>query len=130
MPIGMNGPKCDICGKYIMPLPNNKIHNFKLQCSPDILIADTKCYEALAEAQKDDNYRLLPNGPLKDEMRMAIIKAAEKAGDNEKFYCPICDEIEYAIASDKPDREIACRNCGHKYKISEAKNSTFTMCQV
>ena len=130
MAIGCNGPACDICGKYILPLPGNKVHSFKLQCCPDTLIADTKCFEALTEAQKDDNYRKLPDGPLKNELRLALIKAAEKAGDNEKFQCPICEELEYVIESDTADREIECRACQHRYKISEAKNSTFNTWQA
>lgn len=63
--ITSSGPRCDICGKYIMPIFEEMVNVFTISGISRELHADNSCAEALGVAAEAGDWRLLPPGPLR-----------------------------------------------------------------
>jgi len=59
--ITSSGPKCDICGKYI--IFDKSINPFSISCIEGTLCCHDKCKEVLQSCGKD--WQKLPDGPLR-----------------------------------------------------------------
>jgi len=64
--ITSSGVTCDVCGKYILPIGDNTINEFKIFGIDGILHSDNSCKERLEDAVNKKDYNLLPEGPLKE----------------------------------------------------------------
>jgi hypothetical protein len=62
MSITSSGPKCDVCGNYILN-PEDRVNFFRIEGIEEELICDNKCKEDVLRAE--DNWRKLPKGPLR-----------------------------------------------------------------
>jgi predicted RNA-binding Zn-ribbon protein involved in translation (DUF1610 family) len=98
--ITSSGPKCDVCGNYILPLdPEERVNFFDCAQIPERqLHACNKC-KALLEALpqgEEGNWKQLPDGP----MRQAFQKAADAKAQAE---CPLHEGMETVYA---------CAGCG------------------
>lgn len=64
--ITASGAKCDVCGKFILPLdPDELVHTFSVAQMPGRdLHCDNKCKQAILDAGSD--WQRLPKGPLRD----------------------------------------------------------------
>ena len=64
--ITSSGPRCDICGKYILPVqPYEMVNNFAIVGIKDALHCDNACRKILEESFKKKDWKLLPDGPLR-----------------------------------------------------------------
>jgi len=68
--ITSSGPKCDVCGNFIMPFGDEMVNCFSVKGIDRELHCDNKCKIALENAAND--WRKLPYGPLK----LAFIEAS------------------------------------------------------
>ena len=71
MSIAKGGFKCDVCGKMIFLLPGQLLKPLKIVGIDRLLhihnkSEEHKCYDQLKLAGQRKDYRLLPNGPLKE----------------------------------------------------------------
>lgn len=65
MTITSSGAICDVCGKYILPGTSDLVHPFKCQGIDKMLHCDDKCLIILKEALGKEDWKLLPDGPLR-----------------------------------------------------------------
>lgn len=77
--ITSSGAKCDVCGKYILPLnPDELVNTFSVAQIPGKeLHCDNACKEAVLNCGGD--WQKLPYGPL----RKAYEEAAAKSSNND-----------------------------------------------
>lgn len=61
--ITSGGPKCDVCGRFIMPVFDEMVNEFTIIGIARVLHADNHCKAALIAAGND--WHKLPNGPLR-----------------------------------------------------------------
>ena len=64
MPITQCGPRCDVCGKFILPIGDEMVHHFNVW-GLEGLIADNKCEALVKEAHTKKDWKILPPGPLR-----------------------------------------------------------------
>jgi hypothetical protein len=75
MTITSSGPKCDVCGHFILPIdPEERVNTFSVKYIEKDLHCHNACKEKVLAAGKD--WTLLPEGPLR--------KAFEEANANMK----------------------------------------------
>ena len=73
MTITSSGPKCDVCGHFILPIdPEERVHTFSIQGIEQDLHCDNACKEKLLAAAAD--WTLLPEGPLRKAFEEANAK--------------------------------------------------------
>ena len=60
-----SGPHCDVCGKYILPIINEKVEWFKVTGVAQMLCCHDDCRKILERAAKEKDWKLLPEGPLR-----------------------------------------------------------------
>lgn len=79
--ITSSGVKCDVCGKFILPLdPDELVHTFSVAQIPGRkLHADNKCKRAVLDCGGD--WQKLPSGPLREAYEEA---AAELSNTNRR----------------------------------------------
>ena len=71
--ITSSGAKCDVCGKFILPIdPDELVHTFTVKGIDRDLHCDNKCKQLLIDAGKD--WRKLPDGPLRKAFEEAETK--------------------------------------------------------
>jgi hypothetical protein len=70
--ITQSGPVCDICGKYILPIEGEKVHNFRINGIDTDLICDNACKGVLESAMVKQDWKALPEGPLRKAFSEAI----------------------------------------------------------
>jgi hypothetical protein len=63
--ITQSGPVCDVCGKYILPIADEKVHNFRIKGIDADLVCDNACKEILESAMVKQDWKALPEGPLR-----------------------------------------------------------------
>lgn len=65
--ITQSGPVCDVCGKYILPIgdEDEMVHNFRIKGIDSDLCCDNKCKEILESAMVKQDWKALPEGPLR-----------------------------------------------------------------
>jgi len=73
--ITSSGAKCDVCGKYILPLGDERVHTFGVSGIDRDLHCDNKCKEIVLAVGTD--WQRLPDGPL----RQAFAKVCQAATD-------------------------------------------------
>ena len=79
--ITSSGAKCDVCGKYILPLdPEERVHHFGVKGIDKTLCCDNACKKILKQIGSD--WKKLPNGPLKKAFQEAEEEIVAK--DKEK----------------------------------------------
>jgi hypothetical protein len=79
MTITSSGPRCDVCGEYILPIdPEELMHEFSVKGIDRILHCDNKCKAIMKAAGSD--WTKLPDGPLRKAFEEAAAKADEKEG--------------------------------------------------
>lgn len=63
--ITSSGAKCDVCGKYILPInPEERVNEFSIRQAPgQIFHCDNECKKILLKI--GNNWRKLPPGPLR-----------------------------------------------------------------
>ena len=62
--ITSSGAKCDVCGKWILPIdPDELVHTFSVKGIDQKLHCDNKCKQKLIDCGND--WQELPDGPLK-----------------------------------------------------------------
>ena len=62
--ITSSGPKCDVCGNYILPIdPDEVVHSFGVSGIKETLHCDNRCKEILNSIGND--WTKLPAGPLR-----------------------------------------------------------------
>jgi hypothetical protein len=89
-----------VCGKYILPLPDELVNIFRVAQIPDReLHADNRCKQAVLGCGGD--WQKLPDGPLR--------KAYEEAA-----------KLSNAEPS-HADRDIRCDNCFKLFDVMEAE---------
>ncbi len=66
MTITSSGAMCDVCGKYILPGIDKSVNPFKCQGIDKMLHCDDKCLVILKEALGKEDWKLLPDGPLRE----------------------------------------------------------------
>lgn len=62
--ITSSGPRCDVCGDYILPIGDELVHTFGIKGIDRDLHCDNKCKEVVLAAGND--WQKLPAGPLRD----------------------------------------------------------------
>lgn len=68
--ITSSGAKCDVCGKFILPInPVEMVHSFSVKGIDQTLHCDNGCKEILLKAGKD--WKKLPDGPLREAFEKA-----------------------------------------------------------
>ena len=76
--ITSSGAKCDVCGKYILPVqPGEMVNNFAIVGIKQALHCDNACRVLVEQAIKVKDYKLLPHGPLREVFEK---QAAEDSG--------------------------------------------------
>ena len=63
--ITQSGPICDVCGKYILPGGDEMVHSFRIKGINSDLCCDNKCKEILESAMVKQDWKALPEGPLR-----------------------------------------------------------------
>ena len=83
--ITSSGAKCDVCGKYILPIdPDERVNEFGIKGIAQTLHCDNTCKQKLIDAGKD--WKKLPDGPL----RKVFEENENKINEAEEEYdCPI-----------------------------------------
>lgn len=76
MSITRSGPRCDVCGHFILPRFSESVNPFKCKGIDKMLHCDDDCRAILEEALKKKDWKLLPDGPLR--------KAFEEANPPER----------------------------------------------
>lgn len=88
MGITQHGPRCDICGKYILPIdPEERVNFFKDENFERELIADNECKAIVKEG--NGKWWTLPDGPYKEAYK-GIHERYE--GHCNLGPCPVCDK--------------------------------------
>lgn len=63
--ITSSGAKCDVCGKFILPIdPDERVNHFRINGIENELHCDNACKQILVDCGKD--WTKLPDGPLKN----------------------------------------------------------------
>ena len=57
------GPQCDICGEFILI---GNCNPFSMEGFKGTLVCHDKCKPFVVEAMKDNDYKVLPAGPLRN----------------------------------------------------------------
>lgn len=63
--ITQSGPICDVCGKYILPIADEMVHSFRIKGIDSDLCCDNECKKILENTQVTQDWKLLPDGPLR-----------------------------------------------------------------
>lgn len=63
---------CDVCGEKIILIPGKKLRPFKIKGLGKLFHQCDKCRPLIMRAHKEKNWRLLPDGPLKEAYYMAL----------------------------------------------------------
>lgn len=63
--ITQSGPVCDVCGKHILPIADEKVHNFRIKGIDADLVCDNAFKEILESAMVKQDWKALPEGPLR-----------------------------------------------------------------
>ena len=64
--ITSSGIKCDVCGKYILPIhQEEQVNIFEIACIRNTLHCDNACRVHVEHSLEKKDYRLLPQGPLR-----------------------------------------------------------------
>jgi hypothetical protein len=63
--ITQSGLICDVCGKYILPISDEMVHRFRIKGIDCDLICDNACKEILENAMVKQDWKALPEGPLR-----------------------------------------------------------------
>lgn len=66
MSLTMNGVICDVCGEKIILIPGKKLKPFTVKGINMIFHQHEKCRPLMMRAHKARNWKLLPDGPLKE----------------------------------------------------------------
>jgi hypothetical protein len=79
-----HGPKCDVCGDYILPGIHDAVHWFAITGIEQQLCCHTACRQAICDCGGD--WQKLPPGPLRVAYEKAMLvedMTAERIKDNE-----------------------------------------------
>ena len=64
--ITSSGAKCDVCGKYILPVqPDERVNNFAIAGIKQAMHCDNACRKLVEQMLKEKDYTVLPHGPLR-----------------------------------------------------------------
>ena len=74
-------PRCDVCGNYFLFDPN--VNYFRITGIEQELFAHDQCVEHVKNASKNKDWKLLPDGPLRQaiegvENSIAAIRSEKK----------------------------------------------------
>lgn len=70
-----SGLICDVCGRYILPITGKEIGTvFRVKWIDENLVYCNKCKAILRKASKSGDWKMLPDGPL----RQAFEEAAKR----------------------------------------------------
>lgn len=58
-----SGPRCDVCGHYILPFADEQVNYFSVNGIEEALCCHNKCKEKLLACGND--WEKLPSGPLR-----------------------------------------------------------------
>ncbi len=111
MTITEAGAKCDVCGNYILD-PQDHVNSFKLEGIERMLHCDDKCKEKLKKAAEKNDWKMLPEGPLRNAFKEhAMTKIKETFSE---VGCRECDEGgNWSILTDGKGNFKAEHSCGH-----------------
>lgn len=76
MSITAAGAVCDVCGKYILPMPGELVHKFSVKQIDADMHCDNACKGLLIAAGSD--WQKLPTGPLRKAFEEAAMQGLAK----------------------------------------------------
>lgn len=65
MTITSSGPKCDICGDFILPGMSESVNPFKCKGIKHMLHCHDDCKPKVVKALEAKDWKMLPKGPLR-----------------------------------------------------------------
>lgn len=71
MTITSSGPKCDVCGKHILPLGDESVNFFRVSAIDKELHSDNACKVIMEKLPVGSTWKALPEGPLKQAFAKA-----------------------------------------------------------
>jgi hypothetical protein len=75
--ITSSGPRCDVCGEYILPFLDKSVNPFCITGIEGTLLCHDKCKLVVLEAMEKKDWKLLPDGPI----RQCFSDHAKELGD-------------------------------------------------
>jgi len=108
MPLTQAGPVCDVCGKFIFPLPGEMVNQFDVWGLKN-LIAHNKCQDFVKDAASKKDWKILPEGPLKKTCREDLESEKKPNNNPDGKPCPACNgspcfcKVEAQIEKDEQE---------------------------